>query len=111
MKGNDVFKHAVTMLSNLVKETLDMAGLKEEDLDFLVPHQANLRIISATARKLKLDMSQVIVTLDKHGNTSAASVPLALDEGIRSGRIQRGQNLLLESFGGGFVWGSALVRY
>ena len=88
-----------------------MAGLKEEDLDFLVPHQANLRIISATARKLKLDMSQVIVTLDKHGNTSAASVPLALDEGIRSGRIQRGQNLLLESFGGGFVWGSALVRY
>ncbi len=111
MKGNEVFKHAVTMLANLVKETLEMASLKEDELDFLVPHQANLRIIAATARKLKLDMSQVIVTLDRHGNTSAASVPLALDEGIRQGRIKRGDNLLLESFGGGFVWGSALVRY
>lgn len=111
MKGNDVFKHAVTVLANLVKETLDIANMKEEELDFLVPHQANFRIISATARKLKLSIDQVIVTLDKQGNTSAASVPLALDEGVRSGRIQRGHNLLLESFGGGFVWGSALVRY
>lgn len=111
MKGNDVFKHAVTILASLVKETLELASLKEEDLDFLVPHQANLRIITATARKLKLDMSKVMVTLDRQGNTSAASVPLALDEGIRSGRIQRGQNLLLESFGGGFVWGGALIRY
>ena len=111
MKGNDVFKRAVGVLSSLVSETLEAANLAAEDLDFLVPHQANLRIISATARKLKMDMSQVIVTLDKQGNTSAASVPLALDEGIRSGRIQRGHNLLLESFGGGFVWGSALVRY
>lgn len=111
MKGNDVFKHAVTILASLVKETLDLANIKEEDLDFLVPHQANLRIITATARKLKLDMSKVIVTLDRQGNTSAASVPLALDEGIRSGRIQRGHTLLLESFGGGFVWGSALIRY
>lgn len=111
MKGNDVFKHAVTILAQLVNETLDMAQMSPEQLDFLVPHQANLRIISATARKLKLDMSQVIVTLDKQGNTSAASVPLALDEGIRQGRIQRGHTILLESFGGGFVWGSALIRY
>ena len=111
MKGNDVFKHAVTILANLVNETMELAGMQPEELDFLVPHQANLRIIAATARKLKLDMSQVIVTLDKQGNTSAASVPLALDEGIRQGRIKRGDNLLLESFGGGFVWGSALVRY
>ena len=111
MKGNDVFKHAVTILASLVKDTLQAAHMDESQLDFLVPHQANLRIITATARKLKLDMSQVIVTLDKQGNTSAASVPLALDEGIRQGRIQRGHNLLLESFGGGFVWGAALVRY
>lgn len=111
MKGNDVFKHAVTVLANLVNETMELGGLKPEELDFLVPHQANLRIITATARKLKLDMSQVIVTLDKQGNTSAASVPLALDEGIRQGRIKRGHKLLLESFGGGFVWGSALIRY
>lgn len=111
MKGNDVFKHAVTILAGLVNETLEIAKMSPEELDFLVPHQANLRIIAATARKLKLDMSQVIVTLDKQGNTSAASVPLALDEGIRQGRIQRGHNILLESFGGGFVWGSALIRY
>ena len=111
MKGNEVFKRAVGVLSSLVTDTLEEAGVSYEDLDFLVPHQANLRIIAATARKLKMDMSQVIVTLDKQGNTSAASVPLALDEGVRSGRIKRGDMLLLESFGGGFVWGSALVRY
>ncbi len=111
MKGNDVFKHAVSILASLVTDTLAEANMPASELDFLVPHQANLRIIAATARKLKLDMSQVIVTLDRQGNTSAASVPLALDEGIRSGRIQRGHNLLLESFGGGFVWGSALIRY
>ncbi len=111
MKGNDVFKHAVVSLAKLVTKTLEMGNLKDEDLDFLVPHQANLRIIAATAKKLHLDMSQVIVTLDKQGNTSSASVALALDEGIRSGRIQRGNTLLLESFGGGFTWASALVRY
>lgn len=111
MKGNDVFKHAVLVLSKLVSETLAAANVKAEDLDFLVPHQANLRIIAATAKKLKLDMSNVIVTLDKQGNTSSASVPLALDEGIRSGRIKRGDLLLLESFGGGFTWGAALIRY
>lgn len=103
MKGNEVFKQAVLVLSSLVKETLAKANMKDSDLDFLVPHQANLRIITATARKLNLDMSQVIVTLDRQGNTSAASVPLALDEGIRSGRIKRGDTLLLESFGGGLV--------
>lgn len=111
MKGNEVFKNAVIILARVVTETLAKAGMGEGDLDFLVPHQANLRIIAATARRLKLDMSHVIVTLDRQGNTSAASVPLALDEGIRSGRIKRGHVLLLESFGGGFVWGSALVRY
>ena len=111
MKGNDVFKHAVTVLASLVNKTLEKGNMSAGDLDFLVPHQANLRIIAATARKLKMDMSQVIVTLDKQGNTSAPSVGLALDEGIRSGRIKRGDVLLLESFGGGFTWGSALIRY
>ena len=111
MKGNDVFRHAVQVLSKLVTQTLEQAGMDASQLDFLIPHQANLRIITATAKKLKLDMSQVIVTLDKQGNTSSASVPLALDEGIRTGRIKRGQVLLLESFGGGFTWGSALLRY
>ena len=111
MKGNDVYKHAVTVLASLVTKTLEKGSMSAEDLDFLVPHQANLRIIAATARKLKMDMSQVIVTLDKQGNTSAPSVGLALDEGIRSGRIKRGDVLLLESFGGGFTWGSALIRY
>ena len=111
MKGNEVFKRAVVVLAELVTKTLELGGMTAEDLDFLVPHQANLRIIAATARKLRLDMDHVIVTLDRHGNTSAASVPLALDAGIRSGRLKRGDVLLLESFGGGFTWGSALVRY
>lgn len=111
MKGNDVFKVAVTRLSELVSQTLEANQLDKSELDWLVPHQANWRIINATAKKLGMSMDQVILTLDKHGNTSAASVPLALDEGVRSGRIQRGQLLLLEAFGGGFTWGSALVRY
>lgn len=111
MKGNEVFRHAVVILADLVTQTLSRAGLSAEELDFLVPHQANLRIIRATARRLQLDMSRVIITLDRQGNTSAASVPLALDEGIRSGRIRRGHTVLLESFGGGLTWGSALIRY
>lgn len=111
MKGNDVFKVAVTQLSQIVIETLEANGLDKSELDWLVPHQANHRIISATARKLGMSMDQVILTLDRHGNTSAASVPIALDEGVRSGRIQRGQLILLEAFGGGFTWGSALVRF
>ncbi|MGN1356876.1 MAG: beta-ketoacyl-ACP synthase III [Succinivibrionaceae bacterium] len=111
MKGNEVFKVAVTTLSRLVSETFEIAGYDPKQLDWLVPHQANLRIIKATADRLGLDMDQVIVTLDKQGNTSAASVALALDEGVRSGRIRRGQLLLLEAFGGGFTWGSALIRF
>jgi len=110
MAGNDVFKVAVKKLSQVVVETLAANNIEKEQLDWLVPHQANKRIISATAKKLGLPMEQVIVTLDKHGNTSAASVPLAFDEGVRSGKIKAGQLVLLEAFGGGFTWGSALVR-
>ena len=111
MKGNDVFKVAVTRLSELVTQTLESNNIDKSELDWLVPHQANWRIINATAKKLGMSMDQVILTLDRHGNTSAASVPIALDEGVRDGRIKRGQLLLLEAFGGGFTWGSALVRY
>jgi len=111
MKGNDVFKYAVKALDSVVDETLAANGLDKHDLDWLIPHQANLRIIEATARRLDMSMEQVVVTVDKHGNTSAASVPLALDVAVRSGRVQRGQLLLLEAFGGGFTWGSALLRY
>lgn len=111
MKGNDVFKVAVTQLSHLVTETLEENNIDKSELDWLVPHQANLRIIAATARKLSMSMDKVVVTVNKHGNTSAASVPIALDEAVRDGRIQRGQLLLLEAFGAGFAWGSALVRF
>ncbi|MCC4634155.1 MULTISPECIES: beta-ketoacyl-ACP synthase III [Xanthomonas] len=111
MKGNDVFKYAVKALDSVVDETLAANGYDKHDLDWLIPHQANLRIIEATAKRLDLPMEQVIVTVDRHGNTSSASVPLALDEAVRSGRVQRGQLLLLEAFGGGFTWGSALLRY
>lgn len=111
MSGNEVFKMAVNTLSRIAKETLDANGLQKEDIDWLVPHQANLRIINGTAKKLKLSPDQTVVTVHKHANTSSASVPLALDEAVRDGRIQRGQTLLLEAFGGGFTWGSALIRY
>lgn len=111
MTGNEVFKIAVKTLDSVVDETLDANGLERSDLDWLVPHQANLRIITATAKRLRMPMERVIVTVDRHGNTSAASVPLALDVAIRSGRVQRGELLLLEAFGGGFTWGSALLRY
>lgn len=111
MKGNDVFKYAVKALDSVVDETLDANGLGKADLDWLIPHQANLRIIEATAKRLDMSMEQVVVTVDKHGNTSSASVPMALDVAVRSGRVQRGQLLLLEAFGGGFTWGSALLRY
>ncbi|MFM5154370.1 beta-ketoacyl-ACP synthase III [Aeromonas veronii] len=110
MKGNDVFKVAVTRLSEIVTETLAAAGIEPNELDWLVPHQANFRIISATAKKLGMSLDKVVLTLDKHGNTSAASVPVAFDEGVRDGRIKPGQLVLLEAFGGGFAWGSALVR-
>ncbi|HDK6642591.1 beta-ketoacyl-ACP synthase III [Klebsiella pneumoniae] len=111
MAGNEVFKMAVTELAHIVDETLAANNLERSALDWLVPHQANLRIISATAKKLGMSMDNVVVTLDRHGNTSAASVPCALDEAVRDGRIQRGQLILLEAFGGGFTWGSALVRF
>ncbi|CAH0533029.1 3-oxoacyl-[acyl-carrier-protein] synthase 3 protein 1 [Vibrio stylophorae] len=111
MAGNEVFKVAVTQLAGIVTETLEANGLDKTELDWLVPHQANLRIITATAKKLRMGLDQVVVTLDRHGNTSAASVPSALDEAVRDGRIQRGQTILLEAFGGGFTWGSALVRF
>jgi len=111
MAGSEVFKYAVKALDSVVDETLEANGLARGDLDWLIPHQANLRIIQATAKRLAMPMERVIVTVDRHGNTSAASVPLALDEAIRSGRVQRGQLLLMESFGGGFTWASALARY
>ncbi|MDR7098182.1 MULTISPECIES: beta-ketoacyl-ACP synthase III [Lysobacteraceae] len=111
MSGNDVFKHAVKALDSVVEETLEANGLDRHDIDWLIPHQANLRIIEATAKRLDMPMERVVVTVDKHGNTSSGSVPLALDEAVRSGKVQRGQLLLLEAFGGGFTWGSALLRY
>ncbi|MBS0614217.1 MAG: ketoacyl-ACP synthase III [Proteobacteria bacterium] len=110
MKGNEVYKLAVSNLGKIAQETLAANGLTPAQLDWLVPHQANLRIIEATAKRLGLPMDKVIVTIDRHGNTSSASVPLALDTGIRDGRIKPGQLLLLEAFGGGFTWGSALLR-
>ena len=111
MSGKEVFKVAVNKLGAVVDETLAANGLDRSALDWLVPHQANIRIIQATAAKLDMPMERVIVTVQDHGNTSAASVPLALDVGVRDGRIKRGELLLLEAFGGGFTWGSALVRY
>jgi len=111
MKGNEVFKMAVNTLGRIVDETLAFNDMEKTDVDWLVPHQANIRIINATAKKLKMSTDHVVVTVDKHGNTSAASVPLALDTAVRDGRIKRGEVLLLEAFGGGFTWGSALIRY
>ena len=111
MVGNEVFKVAVRSLGSIVDETLAANGLDKSAIDWLVPHQANIRIIQATAKKLEMPMERVMVTVQDHGNTSAASVPLALDTGIRDGRIKRGELLLLEAFGGGLTWGSALIRY
>ena len=111
MKGNEVFKVAVKTLSNVADEVLDASGLGRSDVDWLVPHQANHRIIAATAKKLKIPLDKVVVTVDRHGNTSAASIPLALDEAVRDGRIQPGECLMLEAFGGGFTWGAALARF
>lgn len=111
MSGNEVFRVAVRTLGNLAKETLEANNISHEDIDWLIPHQANLRIIQATAKRLGLPMEKVILTVQDHGNTSAASVPLALDVAVRSGRIKRGQLILMEAFGGGFTWGSVLLRY
>jgi len=111
MEGNAVFKMAVNTLDRIVDETLEANGLQKTDIDWLVPHQANIRIISATAKKLGMSMDNVVTTVAEHGNTSAASVPLAFDVAVRDGRIQRGQTVLMEAFGGGFTWGSVLLRY
>ncbi len=111
MKGNEVFKMAVNTLGRIVDETLAANNMEKSDVDWLVPHQANIRIIVATARKLNMPMDHVVVTVDETGNTSAASIPLALDMAVRDGRIERGQTLMLEAFGGGFTWGSALLKY
>jgi len=111
MRGNEVFKVAVNTLGRIVDETLDANNLDKSDIDWLVPHQANIRIIAATAKKLKMSMDHVVVTVETQGNTSSASVLLAFNEAVRDGRIQRGQVVLLEAFGAGFTWGSALIRY
>jgi len=111
MRGNEVFKVAVNTLGRIVDETLAANNMEQSDIDWLVPHQANTRIIAATAKKLKMSMDHVILTLENQGNTSSASVLLALNEGVRDGRIQRGQVVLLEAFGAGFTWGSALIKY
>jgi 3-oxoacyl-[acyl-carrier-protein] synthase-3 len=111
MAGSDVFKYAVKALDSVVDEALEANGIDKTQLDWLIPHQANLRIIEATAKRLAMPMDRVVLTVHKHGNTSAASVPLALDEAVRSGKVQRGQLVLMEAFGGGFTWGSALMRY
>ncbi len=111
MEGKEVFKHAVQSLADVVDETLEYNNIKPEEIDWLVPHQANIRIIEATARKLDMSMDKVVTTVDHHGNTSAASIPLALNEAVKDGRIQRGDLVLTEAMGGGFTWGSVLFRY
>lgn len=111
MEGNAVFKMAVNTMDEIVDETLAANGLEKTAVDWLVPHQANIRILQSTAKKLGLGMERVIVTVDVHGNTSAASIPLALDQGVRDGRIRRDQMVLMEAFGGGFTWGSVLMKY
>ena len=111
MQGNEVFKVAVNTLGRIVEETLAANAMQKEELDWLVPHQANIRIITATAKKLDIAMDRVVLTIAEHGNTSAASVPLALEVAVRDGRIRAGETLLLEAFGGGFTWGSVLLKY
>ena len=111
MVGREVFRHAVTNLANIVGETLDAHGLHSDDLDWLVPHQANKRILDSTVRKLGMSADRVVVTVDRHANTSAASIPLALDEAVKDGRIKRGDLVLMEAMGGGLTWGSGLVRW
>jgi 3-oxoacyl-[acyl-carrier-protein] synthase-3 len=109
MDGQAVFKLAVGVLEDTARAVLAKAGKQDTDIDWLIPHQANIRIMTSTAKKLKLPMDKVIVTVDQHGNTSAASIPLALDEGVRSGRIKKGDLVMLEGVGGGFTWGAVLL--
>ena len=111
MKGREVFRHAVKNLADVLNEVLSAAGLDATQVDWVVPHQANARILDATAKKLGLPIEKVVVTVDRHANTSAASVPLALDTAVRDGRIKRGDLIVLEAMGGGFTWGAAAIRY
>lgn len=111
MEGREVFKYAVTYLADIVAEVLAQNKIHPDQIDWLVPHQANIRIIESTAKKLGMPMDRVVTTIDRHGNTSAASIPLALDEAVRDGRIKRGQMVLIEAMGGGFTWGAALFRF
>ena len=111
MKGREVFRHAVINLAQVMGEVLDRAGLSPDDVDWVVPHQANARILEATAKKLGLPPEKVVVTVDRHANTSAASVPLAFDTAVKDGRIKRGDLIVLEAMGGGFTWGAAALRY
>jgi 3-oxoacyl-[acyl-carrier-protein] synthase-3 len=111
MQGREVFRHAVTNLSAVMGEVLEKVGLEAGEVDWVIPHQANARILEATARKLGLDPARVVVTVDEHANTSAASVPLALDTAVRDGRVKRGDLLLLEAMGGGFTWGAVAMRW
>ena len=111
MKGREVFRHAVVNLADVLNEVLAEAGLESSEIDWVVPHQANARILDATARKLGLPPEKVVVTVDRHANTSAASVPLALDTAVKDGRIKRGDLIVLEAMGGGFTWGAAVLRY
>jgi 3-oxoacyl-[acyl-carrier-protein] synthase-3 len=111
MEGREVFKHAVGNIASVMKETIEAAGLTPQDIDWFVPHQANKRILEGTAKKLGVAEEKVVVTLDRHGNTSAASIPLAFDTAVKDGRINRGQLVLMEAMGGGFTWGAVLARY
>jgi 3-oxoacyl-[acyl-carrier-protein] synthase III len=111
MEGREVFKHAINNISSVMEEVIAKAGIKATDIDWFVPHQANRRILEGTARKLGIDEARIVITLDRHGNTSAASIPLAFDVAVQDGRIQKGQLVLLEAMGGGFTWGAALLRY
>ena len=111
MQGNQVFRHAVTKLADTATKAMEKAGVTSDEVDWVVPHQANIRIMQGTTKKLGLSNERLIVTVDEHGNTSAASIPLALDVAVRDGRIQRGQHVMLEGVGGGFTWGAALLRF
>lgn len=111
MYGSEVFKTAVTKLGEIVDEIIEKSGVKKSDIDWLIPHQANMRIIKATAKRLDLPLERVILTIEEHGNTSAASIPLALDAGFREGKVKRGEMLLLEAFGAGLAWGAVLLTF
>jgi 3-oxoacyl-[acyl-carrier-protein] synthase-3 len=111
MEGREVFKHAIINMTSIMDETLSAAGAQPDDVDWFVPHQANIRILDGTARKFGIEAERVVITVDKHGNTSAASVPLALDVAVKDGRVKRGDLVLMEAMGGGFTWGAVLVRW